>query len=38
MNGRADLASAVELDLIAFALPEQRFFVWRLKAALVTRG
>jgi hypothetical protein len=37
MNGRGDLASAIELDLIASALPEQRFFIWRLKAALAGR-
>jgi hypothetical protein len=38
MNGRGDLASAIELDLIASPLPEQRHFVWRLRAALASRG
>ena len=38
MNARDDLATAIELDLIASGLPEQRFFVWRLKAALASRS
>jgi hypothetical protein len=38
MNARDDLAGAIELDLIASALPEQRFFIWRLKAALAGRS
>ena len=36
MNGHDDLAGAVELDLITAALPEQRFFIWRLMAALAS--
>ena len=38
MTGGDDLASAIELDLIASALPEQRFFIWRLRAALSSRA
>ena len=36
--GRDDLSMAAQLGQIASALPEQRFLVWRLKAALASRG